>query len=92
MTPDEIDAALADLPGWTRDQDQWLRRDFTFADFDEAMAFIEAIANVARRLDHHPNLTNVYNRVGLALQTHDAGGITARDIAFIRGVQEVERA
>lgn len=76
-----IEEALTSLSGWFR-RDDFIVRAWEFADFDEAMAFILKVADVARALDHHPNLGNVYNRVELALQTHDAGGITERDIAF----------
>lgn len=82
------DARLADLPGWTRDGD-WLVRAYTFAGFDEAMTFINNVADIARDLDHHPNLSNVYNQVELRLSTHDAGGLTALDFEFAGRVSEL---
>ena len=82
LTTEELQRALSSLEGWERDGDAWITRTLTFADFDEAMDFIVRLADVARALDHHPNLSNVYNRVELRLQTHDAGGVTSRDVAF----------
>jgi 4a-hydroxytetrahydrobiopterin dehydratase len=86
---EEIEDALAGLSGWFRRED-FLVRGYVFADFDAAMEFIGAVAEIARGLDHHPNLANVYNRVELALQTHDAGGITERDVEFARRVDALD--
>lgn len=93
LTPPQIDAALASLPDWNlAEEGLAIRRELTFAGFDEAMAFIVALAEVARRLDHHPDLYNVYNRVTLRLSTHDAGGLTERDFAFAAGADAVLRS
>jgi len=81
----EIADALAACPSWARVGDT-IERTWVLRDFDEAMAFIGRVADVARGLDHHPDLYNVYNRVRLSLTTHDAGGLTARDFAFARAV------
>ena len=59
-----------------------LHRELTFADFDEAFAFMTRAAAEARRLDHHPDWSNVYRRVSITLTTHDAGGMTAKDFDF----------
>ncbi|MFN3597250.1 MAG: 4a-hydroxytetrahydrobiopterin dehydratase [Rubricoccaceae bacterium] len=86
LAPDALAAALADLPGWEVQGDR-LARTFTFADFREAMAFIVRVAFEAEALDHHPELTNVYNRVTLALTTHDAGNrVTETDLALARAI------
>jgi 4a-hydroxytetrahydrobiopterin dehydratase len=79
LTAAEIDAALAQLEGWSRDGNR-LRRRFQFPDFAAAFAWMTGVALVAEKLDHHPDWTNVYGRVDVALTTHDAGGITARDV------------
>ena len=79
----DIAAALAACPAWTRVGDT-IERTWVLRDFDTAMAFVARVADVARALDHHPDLYNVYNRVRLSLTTHDAGGLTARDFAFAR--------
>lgn len=76
---------LATLPAWTHDaQRDAIRRNFHFADFTQAFAFMTELALVAERADHHPEWSNVYNNVHITLTTHDAGGLTQRDIDFAR--------
>lgn len=82
LPADDLARALQTLEGWRAEGDAWIARDLAFADYDEAMDFIVRLADVARTLDHHPNLSNVYNRVELRLQTHDAGGVTEKDLEF----------
>ena len=78
-------AALASLPGWQLDATRGaIRRSFRFADFGQAFSFMTALALHAERHDHHPEWFNVYNRVDITLTTHDAGGLTALDLAFAR--------
>ena len=85
LTPDELQAALAVLPGWSRDATRdAIRRRFTFASFREAFAFMTEVALAAEKADHHPEWTNVYDRVDITLTTHDAGGLTRRDVALAR--------
>ncbi len=77
----EVEQALAGLDGWRREGDT-ITRDFQFRDFVEAMGFIAQVGLLAERANHHPNLSNVYNRVTIALSTHDEGGITERDVSL----------
>jgi 4a-hydroxytetrahydrobiopterin dehydratase len=92
LTQPQIDEALSALPDWSLvEEGSAIRRELRFAGFDEAMAFIVALAEVARELDHHPDLYNVYDRVTLRLSTHDAGGLTERDFAFAAGAERVLR-
>ena len=65
----------------TRDGDQ-IVREFQFADFVEALGFITQAGVLAERANHHPTITSTYNRVGVALWSHDAGGVTERDLAL----------
>lgn len=81
LTDAAIEAALARLDGWRRDGES-IRRDFEFTDFVTALGFIVQVGALAERADHHPELTNVYNKVTIALSTHDAGGVTAMDTAL----------
>ena len=76
------DAALAQSPGWVRAQDarEAMTRSFVFADFNTAFGFMSRVAMKAETLDHHPEWSNVYNRVVVVLTTHDAGGLTALDV------------
>lgn len=77
------EAALATLSGWTYDGTaKAVRRQFRFKDFSEAFAFMTRVALAAEKAGHHPDWSNGYNRVEIALSTHDAGGLTERDIAL----------
>lgn len=87
LAENEVMAQLAHLPGWYVD-DATLRKEFTFKTFRAAMAFINQVADVARAARHHPEIWNSYNRVRLTLSTHDEGGISEKDIAFARAVEE----
>jgi 4a-hydroxytetrahydrobiopterin dehydratase len=75
-----------DIPaGWTLEEDaKALMRTLTFRDFAEAFAFLTRLAQHAEAVDHHPEFTSVWNRVDLRLTSHDAGTVTARDLAFAR--------
>ena len=88
MTPlniDDVKKQLATLTGWRLDENGLsIKRDFRFADFNEAFAFMTRVALYAERHDHHPEWFNVYNRVEITLSTHDAGGVTERDIDLAR--------
>ena len=74
------------LSAWTYTEGR-LRRELTFADFAEAFAFMTRVAALAEEQGHHPDWTNVYNRVSIALWTHDAGGITAQDLRLARAIE-----
>ena len=82
---DDIRGALAELDGWAFEGDAlvWAR---TFGSFAEAFAFTGRVALLAERRDHHPDIALGYTRLTLRLTSHDAGGVTARDIGFARAV------
>lgn len=86
LSESEIQTALARLPGWTTDQGK-LHRSYRFADFAAAMAFMVQAGYEAERLDHHPNWSNVYNRVEVTLWTHDVGGLTDRDLELATAME-----
>ena len=81
----EIQAALAGLPDWQRVGDK-LRAEFIFDNFVSAFGFMTEVAINAERLFHHPEWSNVYNRVNIELTTHDSGGITSSDIELAQCV------
>ncbi len=82
---DERAAALAELSSWSLDPERdAIRRSFRFAGFVEAFAFMTAVAIEAERADHHPEWSNVWNKVDMLLTTHSAGGLTAKDVALAR--------
>ena len=80
-------AALDSLPRWEYDSEaQGIRRTLTFADFAEAFGFMTRVAIIAEKADHHPEWFNVYNRVEILLTTHDAGGLSQRDIDLAKAI------
>ncbi|MFC4485436.1 4a-hydroxytetrahydrobiopterin dehydratase [Cupriavidus campinensis] len=92
MTPLSQDARaslLAGLPGWTPVQDRdAIHKSFKFADFNAAFGFMTRVALHADKVDHHPEWFNVYNRVDITLSTHDANGLTQRDIDLARFIEQ----
>ena len=85
LDPAHVRELLASLLHWRRDEDRGaITREFGFADFAQAFAFMTQIALVAEKHDHHPEWFNVYNRVVITLTTHDAGGLSQRDIDLAR--------
>ena len=83
LSDTEREAALRDLQGWAYDAERRaLFREFRFASFSEAFGAMTRIAMEAEKADHHPEWTNVYNRLSIWLTTHEAGGLTRRDIAL----------
>ncbi len=81
LTGDARQQALGGLKGWAEvDGRDAISKTFQFADFNEAFGFMSRVALVAEKADHHPEWFNVYNRVEVTLSTHDAGGLTQKDI------------
>jgi len=81
--------ALGALEGWTevagRDA---IQKSFKFADFNHAWGFMTRVAMAAEKADHHPEWSNVYNRVEIVLSTHDAGGVTEKDVALAKFIDQ----
>ncbi|MFS8858289.1 4a-hydroxytetrahydrobiopterin dehydratase [Synechococcus sp. H55.7] len=84
----EIQAKLEELPGWSL-QEGKLHRQFQFRSFVEAFGWMSSVALVAESMGHHPEWTNVYNRVRVDLTTHDAGGITELDFTLAQRMNEL---
>lgn len=85
LSDQEREMFFREHPDWRADRDgKAASRDFTFADFNEAFGFMTRVALLADRMDHHPEWSNVYNRVSVTLTTHDAGGLSTRDIEMAR--------
>ncbi|WP_255327361.1 MULTISPECIES: 4a-hydroxytetrahydrobiopterin dehydratase [Novosphingobium] len=86
----KLDEVLAGLPGWSlREDGLAITRELKFADFNEAFGFMTRVAIQADKVDHHPEWFNVYNRVVITLTTHDADGLSQRDVdlaSFIDGL------
>ncbi len=87
LTQTERDTVLENHPDWTLARNgKAIERAFTFADFSEAFAFMARVALLAEKHDHHPEWSNVYNKVEIALTTHDAGGLSQRDVAMAAAI------
>jgi 4a-hydroxytetrahydrobiopterin dehydratase len=87
LTDSERAAALDGLPAWSLTREgKAIERRVTLGDFSEAFAFMTRIALLAEAHDHHPEWFNVYNRVEITLTTHDAGGLSQRDVAMAKAI------
>lgn len=84
--------AIAQLSGWTETPGRdAITKSYKFADFNAAFGFMTRIALKADKMDHHPEWSNVYNRVEITLTTHDAGGVTEKDVALAKFMDEAAR-
>ena len=88
LTDSEIQKALGSLPGWQRNGTA-IQRNFEFPDFKAAMQFVNKIADAAEQANHHPDIDIRYNKVVLALVSHDSGGVTQSDIRMASKINEV---
>jgi 4a-hydroxytetrahydrobiopterin dehydratase len=88
LNNDDIEKRLSALPEWTLAQGK-LHREYKFPTFGLAIGFIAAAAPSIEKMDHHPEWTNVYNRVTVDLESHDEGGITERDFRLAGALEEI---
>ena len=87
LTQEERDSWMQALPQWSLSREgKAIERTFEFADFAEAFAFMTRIAIMAEKRDHHPEWFNVYNKVEITLTTHDAGGLSLRDVNMAKKI------
>jgi 4a-hydroxytetrahydrobiopterin dehydratase len=85
--------ALHELHGWVEVEDRdAIRKIYHFENFSEAWGFMSRMALIAEKMDHHPELFNVYNRVEIILSTHDADGLSERDIKLAHAIDEIAPA
>ena len=90
LTAAERADALAELLDWNvRADGLAIERAFKFKDFSQAWAFMARVALIAEKHDHHPEWSNVYNRVAITLTTHDAGGLSERDVRMARAIDRL---
>jgi 4a-hydroxytetrahydrobiopterin dehydratase len=87
LSDEEINRRLTEAPGW-RYVNGCLEREFKFADFKTAFAFMTRVAEVAERLNHHPDWSNVYNRVTIRLNTHEVGGLSELDFELAKLIDQ----
>lgn len=87
LTESERERLLPTLDGWTFDPERdGIRKQYRFGDFTQAFAFMTRVALLAEKADHHPEWSNVYNRVDILLTTHDANGLSMRDISLAQAI------
>lgn len=85
LSPEEARTRLQGMAGWELAGDA-MRRRYAFLSFKESMAFVNRVAELAERADHHPDILIEYSKVTLTLSTHDAGGLTETDMALARAI------
>ena len=88
LSPDEIKSRLASIPGWSLEKDELVRQ-FQFPDFLGSIAFVNGVAQLAEAAGHHPDIDIRYNKVKLALMSHDAGGLTERDFDLAAAIDSL---
>jgi 4a-hydroxytetrahydrobiopterin dehydratase len=88
LSAEQVDAALADLAGWTVKDGKFHKR-LKFKDFAEAFGFMSQVAIIAERTNHHPEWFNVYNKVTIDLMTHEADGLSERDVKLAKTIDEI---
>ncbi|MFN9620672.1 MAG: 4a-hydroxytetrahydrobiopterin dehydratase [Synechococcaceae cyanobacterium] len=88
LSPDQIDALLRELPAWGLVEGK-LHRELRFADFSAAFGFLTQVALAAEAMGHHPEWSNVWNRVSIDLTTHDAGGLTDLDARLASRIEAI---
>ena len=88
LTDSQIESELTTLPGWELRSGK-LRKEFQFSDFVAAWGFMSQVALLAESQGHHPEWKNVYNKVEIELSTHDASGITKKDIELARSIEGI---
>lgn len=93
LSATDIDAGLAVLDGWKRTADgSGIAREFRFADYYHTLAFVNAVASIAHREDHHPDLEVHYNRCIVHYSTHDVGGLSLNDLICAAKVEDLRAA
>jgi 4a-hydroxytetrahydrobiopterin dehydratase len=85
LKKDEIKSRLAGMSGWKLDDDE-IEKKFQFADFKQAMAFVNRVADAAEAMDHHPDIEIKYNKVEMSLSTHSEGGVTEKDFTLAQQI------
>ncbi len=84
----EIENAMISIQNWKR-KDQTIQKDFKFKNFIEAFGFMSQVALIAESLNHHPNWSNVYNKVSIHLTTHDVGGLSEKDFILAQKIDKI---
>ena len=86
LTQQQINEALTELEGWSY-KDNGIEKNFVFKDFKETLSIMMGIGMIAEKMNHHPEWFNVYNKLDIRLSTHDAGGVTEKDIDLAKKIE-----
>lgn len=89
LTPDVLQSALEKLNGWELNNDR-ICKDFIFSDFRQAFAFMVQVALLCEKQNHHPDWSNTYNKVSIALTTHDLNGVTNLDLQIAQAIETIK--
>lgn len=90
LTDTELKQGLSELPGWSH-KDGMIVKTYAHASFPEAIVFVNAVAHLAELLNHHPDVDIRYSNITVALVTHDAGGITVKDVTLAKQIEAVRK-
>lgn len=88
LTKDQVEHALTNLDGWSF-KENGIEKNFVFEDFKEALSVMMGIGIIAEEMNHHPEWFNVYNKLDIRLSTHDAGGVTQKDIDLATRIEMI---
>ncbi len=88
LSESEIENAIADLPGWSAENDR-LKKRFTFSNFAAALAFVNKAGEIAEKYDHHPDISFGWGYAEFFITTHDRGGITDCDVALAKEIDQI---
>ena len=89
LSQTEIQGKLRGIPGWEYTKNKAIQKKFSFADFKEALAFVNQVGELAEKSDHHPDIVINYNKVTLISWTHTAGGVTAKDFDLAGHIEKI---
>jgi 4a-hydroxytetrahydrobiopterin dehydratase len=92
LSQTEIQGKLRGVPGWELMKNKSIQKKFSFTDFKGALAFVNQVGALAEKSDHHPDIAINYNKVTLALSTHSAGGLTAKDFDLAGHIEKIGKA
>jgi 4a-hydroxytetrahydrobiopterin dehydratase len=90
LTPKEIQSRLEDINNWTlNERDTHIHKSFQFKNFIQAWGFMTKVALLAEKMNHHPEWSNVYNKVDISLSTHDCAGLSEKDFSLAQKIDEL---
>jgi 4a-hydroxytetrahydrobiopterin dehydratase len=89
LSQTEIQGKLRTVPGWELIKNKVIQKKFTFANFKDALTFVNKVGELAEQSNHHPDITINYNKVTLSVTTHDSGGLTSKDFDLAGHVEKI---